>query len=761
MGRKEVVMSEPLPRTTLLQRGTRHLVTIFALMALLMISTSMVGYEMSLRSFAGIELEELLSMYKGRFRDRLLHLEQSSINFRSLVAYTNILTQPEKRWERLSSFLTLKGNNQYFSHIIITDRDGTPLFSHGEGTGQFPPSFQSTPAWHLETKTGTLYRVFRHQILLEKDNYGYLLTFHPITNSLLFSNTPPRTHLFMKSGERFVASSMGANGVDLGPAAVGKGRFVNGSIRLGSEPGSPELLVYRQFPELFSMGLLIASVGLCLLIMFALLWIGIGSWVMTFSRRVSALGSISQLYSGHTGLPVAEVNASTAICHQVPDEISEVATVLKEMTLMLAERDHELSKLALVASETSDMVVITDHEGFTEWVNEGFTRQTGYTLAEVIGRKPGHVLQGEKSDRSVAAFMGRRIIAKQPFHVRIVNYTKAGNPYWCEIKAQPVMNEQGDVLRYIAVQSDISARKRTQERMQLLSKVFYHSNEGMLITDRTTTIIAVNESFCRLTGYSRQEIIGQNPEVLRSGREDTAFFADMWNAVNLHGHWQGEVWGRRKDGSIYPKMLMVFSVKKAGGKIINYVQCFTDITEQKKSEEQIRHLAYHDTLTGLPNRLTVLDRLERAISFGRRNNSAVAVMFIDLDRFKEINDNLGHDIGDDLLIQVAGRLQKQVRESDTVARLGGDEFMIVLPDINNPSSATRVAEKILLAIGSPFTSGPHTLNTTPSIGIAIFPTDGDTSQAVIKNADAAMYRAKSLGRNNYQYFSKISEHDLA
>jgi diguanylate cyclase (GGDEF)-like protein len=231
----------------------------------------------------------------------------------------------------------------------------------------------------------------------------------------------------------------------------------------------------------------------------------------------------------------------------------------------------------------------------------------------------------------------------------------------------------------------------------------------------------------------------------------------MWNAIKLRGFWQGEVWDRCKDGSIYPKLLMIFSVKRAGGKIVNYVGSFTDITEQKKAEEQIRHLAYHDTLTGLANRFTVLDRLERAISHGRRNNSAVAVMFIDLDNFKEINDTLGHDVGDDLLVQVAGRLQEQVRESDTVARLGGDEFVVVLPDINNQVRATRVAENILSAIGSPFTSGLHTLRTTPSIGIAIFPADGKDVQTVIKNADAAMYRAKSLGRNNYQYFSEISD----
>ena len=744
-------------RSTLLQRGTRHLILIFALMAALLISTSIIGYEISLKTFANIELQELLGMYKSRFGDRLQHWEQDAIGFRSLVAYTNILNNPKDRWERFSSLLTLQENNHYFSHIVITDKGGKRLFYFGEGAGQFSSSFPdgASQTWYLEKETRTLYRVFRQTILLGRDGTGYLLTFHPFTNALLFSNTPPRTHLFLRSGSGIVASSIGTDGVERGPAATGAGRFVNGSIKLGNGADAPDLLVYRQFPELFSIGHLATGVGLCLVLMFGLLWGGIGSWVLVLSRRISALGSVSHHYGGSARLPGTANNASTAICHQLPDEISEVATALEQMTAMLEERDRELSKLALVARETREMVIITDRTGMIEWVNEGFTRQTGYMLPEVIGRKPGHVLQGEKSDPRIITYMGRRIAERKPFTTQIMNYDKSGKEFWCEVKAQPVVNEQGEVVRYIAVQADISARKRTQDRLQLLSKVFYLSNEGMLITDPAGAMIAVNESFCRLTGYSRQEAVGQNPRILKSGREDASFYAAMWSAIERHGCWQGEVWDRRKDGTIYPKLLMIFAVKRGGGEIVKYVGSFTDITERKLAEERIRHLAHHDPLTGLPNRFTVLDRLDRAISHGVRTNSAVAVMFVDLDRFKEINDTLGHDIGDDLLIQVAGRLREQVRESDTVARLGGDEFVIVLPEISGRTSATRVAEKVLLAIGSPFICDGQTVQTSPSIGIAIFPTDGIDLQTVMKNADIAMYRAKSLGRNNVQHFSEV------
>lgn len=745
-------------RTTLLQRGTRHLMLIFALMAALLVSTSIIGYRISLRSFANFELQELLGMYKGRFRDRLLQWEQDATRFRGLLACTDVLGRPEGRWDRLSSLLTLQGNGQYFSHLVITDAEGKRLFSFGQGAATFsiPSPDGIAKAWYLDRETGALYRVFKQSILLGKEGRGYLLTYHPVTNSLLFSNCPPRTHLFVRSGTVVVASSIGTDGVERGAAAIGDGRFVNGSIRLGDAGDAPELLVYRQFPELFSIGRLTAGVGLCLLLMFALLWGGIGSWVLTLSRRVTALGSVSHRYAGYGGSPVAADTTSTAICHQSPDEISAVATTLEQMTAMLAERDRELSTLALVARETREMVVITDRAGMIEWVNEGFTRQTGYTLPEVIGRKPGHVLQGEKSDRRVAAYMGRRFMEGQPFSTQIMNYDKCGNGFWCEIKAQPILDETGQVARYIAVQTDVSARKRTHDSLQLFSKVFYQSGEGIVITDPQAVIIAVNESFCRLTGYSRPEVIGQNPRILQSGREDAAFYTAMWDSIERTGRWQGEIWDRRKDGSFYPKLLMIFAVKRAGGEIVNYVGSFTDITEQKIAEDKIRHLAHHDTLTGLPNRFTVLDRLERAISHGLRTKTMVAVMFIDLDRFKEINDTLGHDVGDDLLIQVARRLQEQVRESDTVARLGGDEFVIVLPGITAPVFATRVAEKILQSIGAPFISGAHTLRTSPSIGIAIYPDDGTELQAVMKRADAAMYRAKAKGRNNYQYFSDAS-----
>lgn len=734
------------------------MILIFLLLTTLLVSTSIIGYQASLHSYATIELKELLGIYQNRFSDSVQHWEHDSSSLKSVIDSTNLLNDPATRWERLTSLLAILANDQYFSHIIITDKTGKCLFSFGGGARhfQFFSPDGSTPAWYLDKKTTTLYRVFRQPIILGTDGVGYLITFHPLTNSVLHRSTAPRTQLFLRSGSVIVASSIGASGVERGMPIVGSGNFVTGSIHLGTEADAPDLLVYRQFPEIFSITDLTAAVGLCLLLMFGLLWGGIGSWVITLSRRVTALGSIAHRHIGTISHPAAADTASTAICHAQRDEISAAATALEEMTALLMERDRELSKLALVARETSEMVTITDSKGMIEWVNEGFTRQTGYTLQDMIGRKPGTVLQGEESDPRIAAYIERKIAECRPYTVQIRNYDKAGNGYWAEIKAQPVVNEQGKLVRYISVETDISPRKRAQDRLQLLSKVFYYSNEGIVVTDPNATIIAVNESFCRLTGYSRHEAMGQNPRILKSGREDAAFYAAMWETIAVQGHWHGEIWDRRKDGSVYPKLLMIFAVKKAGGEISNYVGSFTDITEQKLTEDKIMHLAHHDPLTGLPNRFTVLDRLDNAISHGRRNNSAVAVIFIDLDRFKEINDTFGHDVGDDLLIQVAGRLQGQVRESDTVARLGGDEFVIVLPEISGPNSATHVAEKILRVIGAPFISGEHTLHTTPSIGIAIFPNDGDDLQTVMKNADAAMYRAKTSGRNNIRYFSEES-----
>jgi diguanylate cyclase (GGDEF)-like protein/PAS domain S-box-containing protein len=286
-----------------------------------------------------------------------------------------------------------------------------------------------------------------------------------------------------------------------------------------------------------------------------------------------------------------------------------------------------------------------------------------------------------------------------------------------------------------------------------LSRVFESTLEGIMITDTNSVILAVNPAFSKITGYTADEVIGKTPKILRSGRQDAAFYQEMWQTLKESGHWQGEIWNRRKSGEVYPEWLAIAAIRNEAGEINQYAALFNDITEQKKTEQQLVHLAYHDALTGLPNRLLFDDRLNMALAHAQRSGTMLAVMFLDLDRFKNINDGLGHSIGDKLLRAVAERLSRTVRQEDTVARMGGDEFTVLLPDISHVEDAVEVSEKILDVLKQPLQIDAHELFVTSSIGISIYPDDGDQAEALMKNADTALYRAKEAGRDNYQFYT--------
>ncbi len=300
--------------------------------------------------------------------------------------------------------------------------------------------------------------------------------------------------------------------------------------------------------------------------------------------------------------------------------------------------------------------------------------------------------------------------------------------------------------------ANITARKQAEGELQLFASLFNSSNEAIVITDADNRIITTNPAFTNLTGYTQDEVAGQDPRILSAGKTPPELYAEMWQDINRDGHWQGELWDRRKSGEPYPKWLSIAVVRDRAGKIINYIGSFIDITERKASEEKIRYLAYHDALTDLPNRFSLNERLVQALGFSRRNQQLLALLLIDLDRFKVINDTLGHAVGDELLVLVAKRLRSAVRDSDIVARLGGDEFVIVLPCIDSPDDAAAVASKILSLIAAPYVVANRELRTAPSIGISIYPHDSSDPLELLKNADVAMYHAKEMGRGNYQFY---------
>lgn len=308
-----------------------------------------------------------------------------------------------------------------------------------------------------------------------------------------------------------------------------------------------------------------------------------------------------------------------------------------------------------------------------------------------------------------------------------------------------------------AYHARLDAHTRTLEKqageLRLAGHVFDTSREGIIITDPETRILAVNPAFTLITGFSPEDVVGRSPGVLRSGYHTPEFYEAMWTSIRDTGSWSGEIYNRRKDGHVYPEQISIGTVRGPDGEVRHYVGTFLDISERKEAESRIRHLAEFDTLTQLPNRALLTDRLSQAIAMARRNGDKLAVLFIDLDRFKNVNDSLGHATGDRILQEVASRLCLIVRESDTVSRLGGDEFVVVVTSLEHAGNAMPTAQKILASLGRPYQIDDHELQLTPSIGIAIYPDNGNDNESLLKNADAAMYHAKSSGRNNFQFFT--------
>ncbi|MBF0110327.1 MAG: EAL domain-containing protein [Magnetococcales bacterium] len=300
---------------------------------------------------------------------------------------------------------------------------------------------------------------------------------------------------------------------------------------------------------------------------------------------------------------------------------------------------------------------------------------------------------------------------------------------------------------------EVAIRREAEEQQKLFAKVFEGAREGMLITDAQARIVAINPSHAERTGYPPEEVLGANPSMFRSGRHGADFYRRMWQSLRETGQWKGEIWDRNKGGEVFPRWLSIHSVSDEAGQASHYVGIFSDITHIEGTEERMQQLAYFDPLTQLPNRLLFRDRVIHEIAMSRRTHSQAALFFIDLDRFKYVNDTMGHDAGDQLLMEVAGRLQRRLRQSDTIARMGGDEFTVLLPNPGKSVDIGHLAQKVILDLQQPFVVGGKEFFIGASIGITLFPDDGDDYETLSKNADMAMYHAKEAGRGVYRFFS--------
>lgn len=359
----------------------------------------------------------------------------------------------------------------------------------------------------------------------------------------------------------------------------------------------------------------------------------------------------------------------------------------------------------------------------------------------------------EDAARVMAA--ARRAIAERSEYSAEFRIVRPDGTRWVANFGRADYSENGEPVRLVGTVQDITERHQAAERLRQAATVFTSTQDGVVITDLEGRILTVNRAFTVITGYHENEVLGRNTSLLQSGRQDRSFYQDMWQTIRTAGYWQGEIWNRRKNGEIYPEWLTVSTVRDEKGEAVNYVGVFTDISRVKHSEAQLEYLAHHDSLTDLPNRLQLLSRLHHALERNRRKGGRGAVLFLDLDRFKNVNDSLGHPAGDELLQLAARRMRDRLRNCDTLARLGGDEFVAVLEDLSGPEAAAEVARSLMDELVKPFPlPGGQDVCVSASIGISLFPDDADEVHALIQHADAALHQAKLAGRGTYCYYAE-------
>ncbi len=461
---------------------------------------------------------------------------------------------------------------------------------------------------------------------------------------------------------------------------------------------------------------------------------------------------------------------------QLLQGLASSAAIALENTAILAEqkrveaalRESELLK-ASVLSSAAHAIIATDPQGLITIFNSGAEILLGFSADELIGKETPALFHDSNETAAYAEALSTEFgLVDTPvgFDALVTGTRLSGEAderEWTFIRKDgtrlsvllsiTVMHDaQGEITGYLGIATDITSRKKAAAQLDLAAKVFEQGSEGIFITDAEHRIVMVNHAFTKITGYSYEEAMGQTPQLLSSGRHDQVTRESILAALEADGYWHGELWSVRKNGSLFPRRTSTYRVQDANGITAHHISTFSDITESKEAESAIMRLVHFDQLTGLPNRTLLNDRIEHTLGRAKRNHEQFAVIFLDLDRFKNVNDSLGHRIGDELLIQLARRLKLALRDEDTISRLGGDEFILLLPG-TDADGAAHVATKLLDITSPPYCIDQHELTCTSSIGIALYPADGDTLESLSMRADTAMYRAKKAGRNTFRFFT--------
>ncbi|WP_415885217.1 diguanylate cyclase domain-containing protein [Neptuniibacter sp. QD37_6] len=468
------------------------------------------------------------------------------------------------------------------------------------------------------------------------------------------------------------------------------------------------------------------------------------------SKQLSHLREAStQIAAGNFNFRVSEESCG---------ELIETAQAFNIMGARLEQYEKDkngenlhLKELSQAVEQSPVAVVMTDSDGVITYANPCFYRTSGYSKEEVIGQNPKFLQSGE-TDKEDYIDLWQTITSGKSWKGELCNRRKDGSIYWDKTSISPVSSENGEVTHYISVKEDVTAYKQIEERMRVATTVFDAASEAIMVTDLNGAITMVNPAFYEITGYQSKEVLGQSPRVLNSGHHDESFYKSMFEELQKNNRWEGEIWNRRKSGEVYPQWQTIAMVRDEDGEPLEYIALFTDISKRKEKEDEIRFRANYDALTRLPNRSLFNERLTQVLVQAKREGAILALLYMDLDGFKEINDTHGHLAGDKALQQISQRLTECVRESDCVARLGGDEFVVFLSGLEFKYDAEVVAKKIINSVQQPFAYEDVVLQLGVSIGISIYP-DDQLPEKLFEHADAAMYEAKRAGKNTFRYYS--------
>ncbi|MDQ6967739.1 MAG: diguanylate cyclase [Mariprofundaceae bacterium] len=497
-------------------------------------------------------------------------------------------------------------------------------------------------------------------------------------------------------------------------------------------------VVEQKIKSMRFQGLMISIVSMLLL--GGVLFFYMRKWVIT---PISKLSLASERISNN------DFNVQVDI--QGNDEISILAASFNRMADRLQKTTVSKDYVDSIIASLGEMLLVTDHQGLILTTNPATRNSLGYSEKELIGMPVNDLLSTGKvllSEDKQNAFIQNGDV--KSIDVNFID--KQGQKVPVLVSISLLQGRSEKQRQIVHAVRDMTQQKKAERELRLAAKVMDTVSNAIMVLDMQGNIQLVNPAFSRITGYQAEEVLGKNPRILQSGRQSKEFYQQMWKGILDEGYWEGEIWNRRKNGTIYPEWLIITTIKDKHNDILHYVSTFLDITERKDFEVKLEYLANHDPLTELPNRLLFIDRLSHAMEVSKRSKSKTALIFIDIDGFKLVNDTHGHNVGDALLQEIATRLQGCVRTSDTVARVGGDEFVMIIENISDIDRAINIAEKALLLMRKTFIIDDLECQVGASLGLSIYPDDSEDLDELTKQADAAMYHAKKSGRNRISIY---------